>query len=393
MEKIKKVLVSSLFLTFAITASAQLKVYSNGNVAIKRTLSDNPHSLNIGDGGIAESGYKIPLFSRVNTSSWGSYNIGIDGFSFPSISGDIGHGRAYGVRGMAGRATSGYNYGVFGCLYTNQHNGAGIFGSTTHVLGIDVSGQYAGFFDGPTYVNGVLTANSIVNLADLRSCRDVSLLNDNKGVSALENIMEMSVITYHSVERNWDETRDTVSTVTMENNKKTEDVMHYGLSVKELQKLYPELVIEGQDGYLCINYIELVPILVRSIQELKQQLDKQTNASTEQSLARSSNDFDDNETTHVDSPTNTPAVVAKLAQNTPNPFTERTTIRFSLPEDAQNAYIYIFDMTGKMQKQLPIDASMQSITINGYELSAGMYIYSLVVNGKEMDTKRMILSK
>lgn len=105
MEKIKKVLVSSLFLTFAITASAQLKVYSNGNVAIKRTLSDNPHSLNIGDGGIAESDYQIPLFSRVNTSSWGSYNIGIDGFSFPSISGDIGHGRAYGVRGMAGRAS------------------------------------------------------------------------------------------------------------------------------------------------------------------------------------------------------------------------------------------------------------------------------------------------
>jgi hypothetical protein len=46
-----------------------------------------------------------------------------------------------------------------------------------------------------------------------------------------------------------------------------------------------------------------------------------------------------------------------------------------------------------MQKQVPVDASMQSITINGYELQAGIYLYSLVVNGQEIDTKRMILSK
>ena len=84
---------------------------------------------------------------------------------------------------------------------------------------------------------------------------------------------------------------------------------------------------------------------------------------------------------------------ATLYQNTPNPFTERTTIRFTLPDDVQNAYIYVFDMQGKMLKQIPIDTSMQSVTINGYELQAGMYIYSLVVNNKEIDTKRMILSK
>ena len=84
---------------------------------------------------------------------------------------------------------------------------------------------------------------------------------------------------------------------------------------------------------------------------------------------------------------------AKLYQNTPNPFTERTEIRFTLPDDAQNAYIYIFDMQGKMLRQIPVDASMQSVTINGYELSAGIYLYSLAVNGQEIDTKRMILSK
>ncbi|MBO5632753.1 MAG: T9SS type A sorting domain-containing protein, partial [Aeriscardovia sp.] len=99
------------------------------------------------------------------------------------------------------------------------------------------------------------------------------------------------------------------------------------------------------------------------------------------------------ETANVGQVSSVPFNGASLMQNTPNPFSERTVIRFTLPENAQNAYIYIFDMQGKMQKQIPVNASMQSVTVNGYELSAGMYIYSLVVNGKEVDTKRMILSK
>jgi hypothetical protein len=84
---------------------------------------------------------------------------------------------------------------------------------------------------------------------------------------------------------------------------------------------------------------------------------------------------------------------SKLCQNTPNPFTERTEIRFSVPEGTNNAYIYIFDMTGKMLRQIPVDSSMQSVTINGNELAPGIYLYSLVVNGQEIDTKKMITTK
>ena len=53
----------------------------------------------------------------------------------------------------------------------------------------------------------------------------------------------------------------------------TKKQLHYGLIAQELQEIYPDLVIEGQDGYLGVNYVELVPILIRSIQELKQELD------------------------------------------------------------------------------------------------------------------------
>lgn len=141
--------------------------------------------------------------------------------------------------------------------------------------------------------------------------------------------------------------------------------------------------MEGQDGYLTVNYVELVPILIRSIQELKQQLDSVSGNDNSLMLNSDKNGLS------VSS-----AVINKsrLYQNAPNPFRDKTVIRFSLTGNADKAYIYIFDMTGKMQKQISVDNSMRDITINGYELAAGMYIYSLVVNGKEVDTKRMILS-
>ena len=158
---------------------------------------------------------------------------------------------------------------------------------------------------------------------------------------------------------------------------------HFGLIAQELKDIYPTLVQEGQDGYLSINYIELVPILIRSIQTLKQELDEVKGAGAE-SISLSRN------TTAV---TDAAAVGNILYQNTPNPFKEQATIRFHLADNATNAAICIFDMTGKMLKKLPISSGDTSVSINGWELGEGMFLYTLIVNGREVDTKRMIITK
>jgi hypothetical protein len=137
--------------------------------------------------------------------------------------------------------------------------------------------------------------------------------------------------------------------------------------------------------------VELVPILIRSIQELKAELDEVKGKNDDAAKSRAAT-YEDEETSTVSDATNIP-IAATLAQNTPNPFSERTTIRFTLPKNAQNAFIYIFDMSGKMHRQIPVTPDMQSVTIEGYELRAGMYIYSLIIGGQEVQTRRMILSK
>lgn len=163
---------------------------------------------------------------------------------------------------------------------------------------------------------------------------------------------------------------------------------HYGFAINEVASVYPELIETDATGVRHINYTELIPIMVQAIKELTQQVEDLQN---DLSLGSASNPM--MAPAHTGINNNTLQSECVLYQNTPNPFNERTMIRFSLPSDVNDAYIYVFDMQGILKKQLRADAGIGYITIEASEFEAGMYLYSLVVNGKEVATKRMILSK
>lgn len=169
------------------------------------------------------------------------------------------------------------------------------------------------------------------------------------------------------------------------------ETIRLAISSSDLNDAFPGLAFGAilSDRYE-IDQSQLIALLFMAVKELSQKVDslEDTRSYIQQrsSMIRESA----NNASAVLKPT---YVGATLYQNTPNPFNERTEIRFSLPDNTQNANICIFDMSGKMLRQIPVTSSMQSITINGYELAAGMYLYSLVVGGQEIDTKRMILSK
>ncbi|MCC8146648.1 MAG: T9SS type A sorting domain-containing protein [Bacteroidales bacterium] len=66
---------------------------------------------------------------------------------------------------------------------------------------------------------------------------------------------------------------------------------------------------------------------------------------------------------------------------------------YDLPVNAKEAFIGIFDMQGKMLKKINTSSGNNSVVLQGSTLDAGMYLYTLVVDGHEIDTKRMILTK
>jgi hypothetical protein len=86
--------------------------------------------------------------------------------------------------------------------------------------------------------------------------------------------------------------------------------------------------------------------------------------------------------------------IISLGQNSPNPFSENTAIEVNIPESVRTAALFIYDMSGKQVDKISIaDRGKLSISVSATGLHEGMFLYSLIADGKVIDTRKMILTK
>lgn len=395
----KKAFLLILFAVGSLTISAQLKVTSDGKVKIASSLNTSYANLLVGNYSYA-SDYSNVGISGSTTIMSGKCNTGVLGTicADPSIT----NGTNMGVFGVVNPINSGHgrNYGLCGMIgFTGEHyGGAGLYATNYSYCFShpdNIQGDYAGYFHGSVHITSNLTVPNVFIPSDSRLIDNVVPLNAReKKTNVLDNLLVMNVIEYNIKSRLLDDYSEGMRQNDTEENRMAYEQLkademkmsarrHYGIDAEELRNIFPDLVLKGEDGYLSVNYVELVPILIRSIQELKQELDEVKG--TSKAMTRSIGD----ETTDI----NAVATGNKLYQNTPNPFKGQTIISFSLADDAQNAYICIYDMSGKQLRKMPISSGMENVSIGGWELGEGMFLYSLIVNGQEIDTKKMIITK
>jgi hypothetical protein len=152
-----------------------------------------------------------------------------------------------------------------------------------------------------------------------------------------------------------------------------------GFLAQDVQKVLPEVVVydDSTDIY-GIEYSKIVPVLVEAIKELNTEIETLKSTPKQKSAT-------------IGEENGEPAT---LNQNIPNPFSENTTINMYLPNSVSRATLYIYNMQGEQIKQITVnERGNTSVTIEGRTLKAGMYLYTLIADGKEVDTKKMILTK
>lgn len=375
----RKIIMSMLAIVVSMVANAQLTVTSDGKVCVVKTSPIGNSLFSLGNSNIVNIG-NVGINSQVRYSSTaGDKAVGIFGYANSATSNNA---QTMGVMGFVSTGYNGKTYGVLGGIPSSK-KGAGIYGTcgtSGSAFGKLLNDTYAGYFEGQTYVDGSLTATEVITPSDIRLKENIISVKDEEeksGESTIENLMDMRVIKYTYKPKEYmakteeelalyddEESAVDAERIAKQEIRRMAAQKHYGLSAQELQKIYPDLVRESQDGTLGVNYVELVPILIRSIQELKQELDelKSDNGSVKQTRSAFSDDEDG---------FSSPATKNILYQNTPNPFKEQTTIRFSLADDVTSAAICIFDMSGKMLKNLPVSSGDGSVTVNGWELGEG----------------------
>ncbi len=429
----KKILISMLLLIICSAVNAQLKVVSSGNIAIGDTAIIPQSRLSINDSGDATYvaymvGNNHGLFARHFNNNWTNWAYGVEGRSDNDNTNfsvgvkasavtigniDSNGGRAFGVFARAGYATNGYNYAIFGDLMGTR-NGAAIYGSTVHddVGSSIIDNRYAGYFRGKTKVVGDLDVTGTVNGVVL-SPTETNLLSSRLSIDnqeemsnrTIDKLSTLSVLSYYdstssglysrtAYNNTFDVSDSSVKSDTMEVAVKTEpsglelqriEKQHYGIDVEQLEEAFPDLVYVLDDGTKCINYIEMVPLLVQSINELKSEIANLKKGESAASKAKSTTAI-----TNVEEETE----MLSVSQNRPNPFTDKTTIELSIPESVSKASLFIYDMNGKQIDRIDIaDRGTTNVSITSTGLTEGMYLYSFVADGKIVSTKRMILTK
>jgi len=167
-----------------------------------------------------------------------------------------------------------------------------------------------------------------------------------------------------------------------------------GVIAQEVEKVVPEVVRTREDGLKSVAYSEMVGLLIEAIKEqqheiavLQTEVDKlQGGVSSDASFRSASN------LTGITGTVDPGIANCRLYQNTPNPFKDGTEIHYQLSPEVQSADIYIFSVKGDLLKRYPAPPS-GVVEIKGSHLHAGMYIYTLVVDGQPVDSKRMLLTK
>jgi flagellar biosynthesis chaperone FliJ len=186
----------------------------------------------------------------------------------------------------------------------------------------------------------------------------------------------------------------------------------YGVLAQEVEKVFPELV-HSVNETKGVNYTGFIPYLIEAIKEQQNEIETlQKIVSTQemdlielQALRKMVNELQEivyqycgnsknMQNMNISEEQQYPQGKAILYQNTPNPFSTNTEIVCHLPETTQHAMLYIYSLQGMELKSYPItQTGLNTITVNGSELPAGMYLYTLVIDNVIIDTKRMILTK
>ena len=84
---------------------------------------------------------------------------------------------------------------------------------------------------------------------------------------------------------------------------------------------------------------------------------------------------------------------AKLEQNQPNPAAQTTIIKYFVPEQVSDAVINITNANGQQVKSINLNQKNNGqITLQTNDLANGSYFYSLITDGKTVDTKKIIIT-
>jgi hypothetical protein len=316
---------------------------------------------------------------------YGEGGIGISGKGQRGVQGE-GHYGVWGVGtsiGVYGHSTQGTGKGVQG--YSN-FTGVYAYGGNYGVYAVATKDfGYAGSFQGNVYTTGTYQPSARQlkhNIAELN------------GAMALISKLQPKEYEYKQ--------EGSYGLMNLPKGKR------YGLIAEEVEEVLPTLIkatefdrhfAQGGDSetntgeqasekidFKAVNYTELIPIMIKGMQE--QQVENETLKDRVAKLEELILALKNGSTSPVT------ITSAYLNQNTPNPVSGSTTIRYHIPEQSTSARLTLTNAKGQVIKTINLNnRGAGQLSLATSSMAAGTYHYTLYVDGRQADTKRFVVAR
>ncbi|HRI22246.1 MAG TPA: tail fiber domain-containing protein, partial [Panacibacter sp.] len=242
-----------------------------------------------------------------------------------------------------------------------------------------------------------------------------------ENVPGLQFIKKLKPVTYHldvsgvanklNENRNNDNTsdkqNDDAKTLIEKGRTDKEKILYTGFVAQDVEKSAKEIGYDfsgvdapkNDDDLYGLRYDAFVVPLVKAVQELSTENDalKETNNVLETRLEKVEKLLAQltSQTANENTIQNTSVTLsaARLEQNIPNPFSNNSMVKYYLPEKTMQAFLKITDVKGAIIKTISLNAKGSgSISFSNEGLASGVYYYSLIADGKIIDTKKMVIA-
>lgn len=233
------------------------------------------------------------------------------------------------------------------------------------------TGNQVVFYNSETSTFNSIQVANVYNYSDARAKENVQSIT-----TGLNTILQLRPVTYNWKNSNSEDVATASITTSVANGPSEDAQQQYGFLAQEVESILPDAVKTDEEGHKMINYMAIIPMLVQAVQELQVTVEAQTNMI---SMIKNQYNLD---------------AVNGLSKNrivscTPNPTSDNVEIKTEVDGEAKMPTLLISNLIGTKEATLSVNSSSVT-TYNASNLKAGIYIVSLLVNGKLVDSTRLI---
>jgi hypothetical protein len=306
-----------------------------------------------------------------------------------------GGNTAVGYRTLTGNTTGSFNTGIgwSADIGTNFTNATAIGANTV----VNASNKIRFGNASVTVIEGTVA----YTVSDKRFKSNIT-----EDVSGLAFIKKLKPVTYNFEAKKFDEFLHKNNLEQFKQNQKkinykpAESIRHSGFIAQEVEQAAKQVgydfngvhLPENEDDNYSLSYAQFVVPLVKAVQELSAQNDTKDKTITE--LNAKLEKLQSQVASILKQLNSKDASISYLEQNAPNPSNSNTVIRYHVSSTTTSSNIVVTDVNGRIVKTIALNnRGAGQATINAKELSTGSYFYSLVTDGKKVDTKQMLIGK